>query len=194
MADRPYHHGDLRAALLAGAERALEKRGPEALSLRELAREAGVSHAAPGRHFKDKQTLLDALALTGFERLNGYLEPAVAGAETARERLFLLARAYVGFAVEHAALLDLMYARKHSPNAPEELTEAVERILETVVRPIAEGQAAGEVVDGDPAALATAVSATVHGLAMFTADSSPTAPDAQLREVLDVLYNGLGPR
>lgn len=71
---RRYHHGDLRAALLARAEQTLRERGPGDLSLRELARDLGVSHAAPSRHFKDKQTLLDALAQTGFERLREVLE------------------------------------------------------------------------------------------------------------------------
>src|SRR5688500_16649409 len=64
---RPYHHGSLRPALLAAAEGALARGGD--LSLRELAREIGVSHAAPRRHFADKQALLDALALDGFERI-----------------------------------------------------------------------------------------------------------------------------
>ena len=64
---RPYHHGDLRSALLAAAERTLRDKGTSAsLSLRELARDIGVSHAAPGRHFKDKQALLNALALVGY--------------------------------------------------------------------------------------------------------------------------------
>ncbi|MGW3141017.1 TetR/AcrR family transcriptional regulator, partial [Streptomyces sp. NPDC001139] len=71
---RRYHHGDLRAALLARAEQTLRERGPGDLSLRELARDLGVSHAAPSRHFKDKQTLLDALAQTGFERLREVLD------------------------------------------------------------------------------------------------------------------------
>ena len=72
---RPYHHGNLRPALLAAAERALARGGE--LSLRELAREIGVSHAAPRRHFADKQALLDALALDGFERLGREMAAAV---------------------------------------------------------------------------------------------------------------------
>ena len=72
---RPYHHGNLRPALLAAAERALARGGE--LSLRELAREIGVSHAAPRRHFPDKQALLDALALDGFERLGREMAAAL---------------------------------------------------------------------------------------------------------------------
>src|SRR3954471_16858488 len=104
---RPYHHGDLRAALLAAAERPLRDRGAGALSLRELAREVGVSHAAPGRHFKDKQALLDALALAGYERLPGALESADDPGLPLEPRLCGLAKTYVGFAVENAALLEL---------------------------------------------------------------------------------------
>src|SRR6201992_4354102 len=69
MAERPYHHGNLRTELLAAAARPVRERGLGALSLRELAREAEVSHAAPRRHFADRQALLDALAEAGFERL-----------------------------------------------------------------------------------------------------------------------------
>ena len=72
---RPYHHGSLRPALLEAAERALDRGGVQALSLRELAREIGVSHAAPRRHFAGKQALLDALAEDGYERLGQRAEP-----------------------------------------------------------------------------------------------------------------------
>ena len=71
---KPYHHGDLRSALLAAGEEMVERVGVEALSLRELTREIGVSNNAPRRHFPTKQLLLDALALRGFERLGGSLE------------------------------------------------------------------------------------------------------------------------
>src|SRR3954471_6844004 len=115
---RRYHHGNLRSALLASAERVVRERGPGELSRRELAREAGVSHAAPRRHFADKQALLDALALDGYERLGRALARAVDGAgERFDGRLAALARAYVRFAGEHAALLELMFAGKHRPGA-----------------------------------------------------------------------------
>src|SRR5262249_42865731 len=75
--DPPYHHGRLRAALLTEAERVLREDGIEALSLRELARRAGVSHAAPRRHFTDRQALLDALAEAGFTRLADEMHAAI---------------------------------------------------------------------------------------------------------------------
>ena len=76
---RSYHHGNLRAALLERAEAVLAEGGE--LSLRELARQVGVSHAAPRRHFPDKQALLDALAMDGFERLGAELSAALAAAD-----------------------------------------------------------------------------------------------------------------
>jgi AcrR family transcriptional regulator len=194
MADRPYHHGDLRAVLLANAERALAERGQAALSLREIARESGVSHAAPGRHFRDKQALLDALALSGFERLTERLEAAEPEAGDARLRVLALARAYVGFAVEHAALLDLMYARKHDPDVSEQLYAAVGRLLERVMRPILDAQAAGEIAGGTPEAVTMTVSAAMHGLVALTATSSPEEIDAKLADMVGVLFEGLGPR
>src|SRR5689334_9130185 len=105
---RPYHHGDLRAALLKCAERTLREKGAGALSLRELARDIGVSHAAPGRHFRDKQALLDALALDGYERLNQSLATAADHpGHSFEERMTALASAYLGFAVEHPEMLEL---------------------------------------------------------------------------------------
>src|ERR1700704_6555268 len=80
MSERAYHHGNLRTALLEQAERTLRDRGAEELSLRELAREVGVSHGAPRRHFADRQALLDALAEAGYARLGGEIRTAVEGA------------------------------------------------------------------------------------------------------------------
>src|SRR3954447_22016145 len=117
---RPYHHGNLRSTLLEAAERTLAAGGVAALSLRELARQVGVSHAAPRRHFAHKQALLDALAEDGFERLGRGLRAAMepAGA-TFDAQLRAFARAYVRFATEHGPLLELMFAGKHRPDASE---------------------------------------------------------------------------
>src|ERR1700709_1822981 len=96
--DRPYHHGNLRTALLAAAERTVRERGAQALSLRELARDVGVSHGAPRRHFPDRQALLDALAEDGFARLGRELRTAVdAAGDDFEDRLRATARAYVEF-------------------------------------------------------------------------------------------------
>ena len=193
MADRPYHHGDLRAALLESAERTLAERGPGALSLRELARGAGVSHAAPGRHFKDKQALLDALALNGFQRLRAALEEASRPGEGTEAYLLALARAYVGFALDNAALLDLMYARKHDADISEQLSAAVGDLLAIVLHAITEGQRQGEIAGGDPGAIALTVASTLHGFASFSADDTTGDVDENLETVVQHLMTGLAP-
>src|SRR5258708_36313663 len=110
MAERPYHHGNLRTALLKQAELTVRDRGVQDLSLRELARQLGVSHGAPRRHFSDRQALLDALAEAGFARLGAELRSAAddAGADF-EPRLMATAAAYVRFATHDAALLELMF-------------------------------------------------------------------------------------
>src|SRR6201996_6519319 len=116
--ERPYHHGNLRSALLTAAERTVRERGVQDLSLRELAREIGVSHGAPRRHFPDRQALLDALAQSGFERLRLELRAAVDGAGDEFEaRLHATAAAYIRFATADPALLELMFAVKHREGA-----------------------------------------------------------------------------
>ncbi|MGP4086286.1 TetR/AcrR family transcriptional regulator [Streptomyces sp. KR55] len=193
---RPYHHGDLRAALLAGAERTLREKGAAALSLRELARETGVSHAAPGRHFKDKQALLDALALTGFERLTETVVTADDPALPIEERLIRLARAYLGFTIENAALLELMYARKHDPDVSQQLASAMERAIEPFVRLIEGAQQRGEIVAGDPEQITLLAGATLHGVAAFTAQGTlpPQAALDGIGELVHHLLHGLRPR
>jgi AcrR family transcriptional regulator len=100
-----YHHGDLRRALLTAAVEAISEHGPAAVSLRDLARRANVSHAAPAHHFGDKAGLLTALAAEGFAGLSAALREA-------RERTgsFLeMGVAYVGFAVRHPAHFAVMF-------------------------------------------------------------------------------------
>lgn len=105
---RPYHHGDLRRALVDAARRLLEAEGPSALSLRAVAREAGVSPAAPYHHFKDKAELLDAVAQEGWEMVSNLMAEAKAGAEGLHQ-LTALGIAYVCFARDNPALYRVMY-------------------------------------------------------------------------------------
>jgi AcrR family transcriptional regulator len=197
VSPRPYHHGNLRAALLATAERTLSDEGAGELSLRELARQVGVSHAAPRRHFPDKQALLDALAQDGFERLGRDLSEAMGSAGAAFDaRLLAFAHAYVAFATRHAALLELMFAGKHRPGASDGLRAAGERAFEAPLALILEGQAAGEVIAGEPERVATVAWAALHGLASLV--NSGMLEDAVLDDVVtDVVHRlllGLRPR
>jgi AcrR family transcriptional regulator len=108
-AQRPYHHGDLSRALVLAGRRVLEAEGPAALSLRAVAREAGVSPAAPYHHFKDKSELLVAVAREGWQELNAELEKARAAAPTPRAALTEIGVAYVRFARDNPAIYRIMY-------------------------------------------------------------------------------------
>jgi AcrR family transcriptional regulator len=191
---RPYHHGNLRAALLESAEQTLNEGGE--LSLRELARQVGVSHAAPRRHFADKQALLDALAEDGFERLGSELRGAMADADGFDERLLAFVRAYIRFATEHAALLELMFAGKHRPGADPSLRVAADRAFEAPLTLIAQGQAAGEIVAGDPEGVGMVAFAAAHGIAALA--NNQMLPNDALDELVDAaverLILGLRPR
>lgn len=104
-ASRAYHHGALRQAVLAAAVDALTEVGPAELSLRDLARRAGVSHAAPAYHFGDKAGLLTAVAEEGFE----LLAQAVREAQTQSDDFVEVGVAYVRFAIERRAHFEVMY-------------------------------------------------------------------------------------
>ncbi|MFI6340598.1 TetR/AcrR family transcriptional regulator [Streptomyces sp. NPDC050535] len=193
---RRYHHGDLRAALLTRAEETLREKGPAALSLRELARDLGVSHAAPSRHFKDKQALLDALGQVGFERLGETLTASQeAVGEPFADRLGALARAYVGFATGNAELLDLMFSIKHDPEASEALVRASRNMSTLAIRLIGEGQRRGEVRPGPVDSIALPLFTTLHGFASIAA-SGPLpsqTPDTDLENVIAFTLRGCAP-
>jgi AcrR family transcriptional regulator len=165
MAERPYHHGNLRTALLAAAERTVRERGAQALSLRELARDVGVSHGAPRRHFPDRQALLDALAEAGFIRLGAELQRAFdAAGEDFEARVTAVAAAYVRFAAADAALLELMFAgKKHEQSGV--LHEAAERAFAVMLELIGQGQEQGALEPGDQERVGLVLFATIQGIA-----------------------------
>ena len=165
MRERPYHHGNLRTALLEQAERTVRERGVRELSLRELARDVGVSHGAPRRHFPDRQALLDALGEAGFARLGSELRSAVEDAgEDFEARLQATAAAYVRFATRDAALLELMFAGK-SREESGTLHEAANRAFAVMLELIGQGQAQGALEPGDPERVGLVLFATIQGIA-----------------------------
>ncbi len=113
---RPYHHGDLRPALLRAAVEAIGQTGPAAMSLREVARRAGVSHSAAAYHFGDKAGLLTAVAAQGYRMLTEELRNARVGGRSFLE----VGVAYVRFAVSHRAHFEVMYRPElYRPDDPE---------------------------------------------------------------------------
>ncbi|MHA3701957.1 TetR/AcrR family transcriptional regulator [Jatrophihabitans sp. YIM 134969] len=132
MADKPFHHGNLRDELLTRARQTLRSSGEDALSLRQLAREAGVSHGAPRRHFTERQDLLDALARLGFEELTTTVAAAAEAAGDDPPAAFrAVARAYIDFAVVDPALMDLMFTTKNHRADPG-IAEAAEGFFAAV--------------------------------------------------------------
>ena len=109
MAKDGYHHGDLANALIDAAMRVVETEGPEALSIRDIAARIGVSRAAPYRHFADREALLAAVALKGFEALAAIYQDAADGPGDRRARLRESMRRYLAFAADHPGLHRLMF-------------------------------------------------------------------------------------
>lgn len=122
---RPYHHGDLRRAIVAAAvDIVLETQSVE-FSIRELARRAGVSHNAPYKHFDDKRELLAAVSAAGFELLETRMAAASDGRSTPRAKIAAMARDYVRLGIENPALYRLMFGGYLT--GPDEDRPAVER-------------------------------------------------------------------
>jgi AcrR family transcriptional regulator len=166
-----YHHGRLREALLAAALELVREQGAAALSLREVARRAGVSHAAPAHHFGDKAGLLTALAIEGFRLFAAAQRAGAArGGDDPQRRFGWLGWAYVMFAAEHRAYFEVMFRpellRRDDPTLAEVGLEAYQLLLEGVRAAL-----------GDPTPEALAVNATVawsqaHGLATLWLDGN----------------------
>src|SRR5271163_2314611 len=122
--DPPYHHGALRDALLKAAERVLERDGLAGLTLRAVAREAGVSHAAPTHHFGDLTGLASELAAIGFRQFNATMVAARATGTAPLERSMAGARAYVAYAQAHPGMYGLMFRTERLDHSRPSLHEA----------------------------------------------------------------------
>jgi AcrR family transcriptional regulator len=151
-----YHHGDLAAALRAAAREILEEEGLDSLSLRSVARKAGVSHAAPYRHFASREALLAEIAKEGLEQLRSEIAVAGGAPGLPTERIVHIGACYAGFAGRHAGLLKLMFGSQIPNRAGfpglEEATNSVPQEM---------GKALGDQV------LGMAVWGTVHGIAIL---------------------------
>ena len=194
---KPYHHGDLRSAVLAAAEKILETEGVDALTLRAVARMVGVSHTAPKNHFGDLEGLLSELAAVGYRRFGAALSGAMerAGADP-RQRLKAMGLAYVAFARKYPGLFVLMYrSDRLDMNAPG-LRGAIEGTRQSLRNATTSAAPGVPLAPLQLAARATASWALVHGFAMLLLDgrlrhtlaSLPGDPDANalLEAVLDV--------
>jgi AcrR family transcriptional regulator len=158
-----YHHGDLRAALVLAAMELLEESGETELSLRAVARRAGVSPAAPYRHYADREALASAVAAVGYRELAERLAAAHPSPSTP-EQLASVAIAYVNFALERPALFRLMFGEPCDRDNDErvEATAAVSAYVRSIAQ--------RTFPQADAEAVATGIWALVHGLAFLYLD------------------------
>lgn len=157
MDEKPYHHGDLRAALLAAGEAELAERGIEGFSLRSVAKRAGVSHAAPAHHFGDVGGLLTALATEGFVRFQAAMDAREAGALDPRERALRAGLGYLDFAMARPALFRLIFSSAKPDVGDPALYAAAEKAYQHLVGLVT-------AMGGDEADI-MALWATSHGIA-----------------------------
>lgn len=155
---RPYHHGNVRAAMIGAAVEAIAEGGPAAVSMRDLARRVGVTHGAAAHHFGDKTGLLTAVAAEGFRLLAGMLGEAWRATGTFRD----VGVAYARFAVTYPAHFELMFRPDQLRNDDPELAAARAEAGGVLYESAAD---VADAADGDPVLAATAGWAFVHGIA-----------------------------
>ena len=197
---RGYHHGNLREALLQAAEELLGAKGPAGFTIAEAARLAGVSPAAPYRHFRDAESLLAAIATRGFDRLKERLTAALASAPTDPiHAATTLGRAYLAFAREEPACYAAMFEARVARDTFPDLQTASDGAF-GVLRALAERLAAAARIQPRPPALMIAlhVWSTAHGIAsLFVRDDPsrrplPMSAEDLLEAALLVYMQGLG--
>ncbi|MBR0780798.1 TetR/AcrR family transcriptional regulator [Bradyrhizobium iriomotense] len=184
--ETPYHHGALREALLQAAERVLEREGLAGLTLRAVAREAGVSHAAPTHHFGDLTGLLSELAAVGFRQFNAAMASACDSVTTPLERALARPKAYVAYAQAHPGMYGIMFRTERLDYSRPSLHEAAEASFAGLANAI--GMMRQEQISGDAltmeqgAAIARAWS-MVHGFTTLLLDG-------RLKDILGRLPEG----
>jgi AcrR family transcriptional regulator len=159
VASRPYHHGDLHRALVDAAVAEIDASGPGRLSLRQIARRAGVSHAAPAHHFGDKAGLFTAVAIEGFRLLRASTAAAAGGADG----LVQSGIAYVRFAIEHRPHFEVMFRPELYRADDPDLRTARDDSLAVLYDAARRG--AGTDEGGDVTGLVAAAWSAVHGFA-----------------------------
>jgi AcrR family transcriptional regulator len=175
--DSPYHHGALRDALLKAAETVLERDGLAGLTLRAVAREAGVSHAAPTHHFGDLTGLVSELAAIGFLQFNAAMAAAGATGGSGLERAMARAKAYVAYAQAHPGMYGLMFRTERLDMTRPSLHEAASASFAGLAGAIGasrQEQISEEALSLDQAAAIARAWSLVHGFTMLLLDGRLT--------------------
>jgi AcrR family transcriptional regulator len=188
----PYHHGALRDALLEAAERVLEREGLSGLTLRAVAREAGVSHAAPTHHFGDLTGLVSDLAAIGFRQFNVAMAAASTASTLPMERAIARAKAYVGYAQAHPGMYGLMFRAERLDMSRPSLHEAASASFAGLAGAIGASRhehIEEEALSLDQAAAIARAWSLVHGFTMLLLDGRLSdilrrLPDGTTAEIL----------
>jgi AcrR family transcriptional regulator len=199
-AKRPgYHHGDLRNALLAAARTLAGEVGAEQLTLREVARRAGVSTAAPYHHFSDKNALLRALAIDAFANLRLALADALGQDGDLLQKLQAIGCNYLQFAFLHQAEFQFMFSRKLcAPDGEiDPLQDAGLAAQQDLLAFVIRAQQAGQIRPGPPQILTLALWSSMHGLTTIVLDSPlgkqllPESAQAMMKGVMEIQHYAL---
>ena len=192
---RPYHHGDLRHALITTARAMLATDQDWTFTLRAVARRAGVSHAAPYRHFRDREALLRELARTGYVQLGQAMAAAMpAGHADMREKFVAGALACIDFALGNPGLYRLMFSADADKSADPQLHDAAMQAFGILLALLEDGQRGGQFRPAAVPAQAAGAWAQVHGLAMLAINGQlleEKVGPQPVRAALDVLLDGL---
>lgn len=195
-ATRPYHHGDLRRALLDEALVIIGAEGVDALTLREIGARLGVSRTALYRHFADKPALLTAVATEGFRILRDRLLAAWRGDWDRRAAFEAMGVAYVDFAVENPAHYRVMFGRFDDSRPPDtELQEVAGGAFQALVDAVALLQRDGTMRRDDTLLTARFVWAVVHGVALLAIEGQlhePGATEALKEYAIERLWSAVG--
>jgi AcrR family transcriptional regulator len=168
--NRTYYAGDLRRDLLDAALETVARDGPSAVNLRALARELGVSHAAPANHFADKTAVFTAIAQEGFELLGQAMDQALAAVpadQPGRVRVAATGQAYLRFALEHRSHFEVMWRTDLCRRDEPALQTAADATFDQLVEAVRAAQADGWAEGADERSVAYLAWSSVHGLAVL---------------------------
>jgi AcrR family transcriptional regulator len=183
----PYHHGDLRHALVDQAAKLVLEEGHLSITVREVARRIGVTHAAAHYHFHTREALLAAVATRGFDEMTAVLEAAMNEVKDARSRLGALGTAYVKHALRRGNMYQLMFSAETAiRDAYPELRASSDRMFALLVGAIREGQETGLVREGPAVDAALVAWSAAHGFASLALAHRLVLPGLHGRDALEL--------
>lgn len=196
-----YHHGNLRTAVLSAAHKLMKEEGTQAITLRRIAKEVGVSQNAPYSHFKDKAALLDALAADGFQGLIHSMQEASETTKTPSELLQAIGKVYVEYALSNPELFQLMFnAQPSTKPTSDALQQASAESFQVLRNAVANVQAKDGMMESDLDGVSTTIAtisawAIVHGLSQLLLENKlatnpafKTIPREKLIEQATAIY------